>query len=309
MTAAWASSSGNGLRHEPIRPLNSIVVDAEKVALGERLFHETRLSADQSISCAHCHILSEGGADGLPTSFGIGGNKGVMNSPTVYNAALNIAQFWDGRAKTLEDQIDGPLHAEAEMGSNWPAVITLLHADKSYKTAFDKLYDEGISEQSVKNAIAEFERSLITLNSRFDQYLLGDERAINDEEKKGYALFKGFGCVACHQGENVGGNLYQSMGVMADYFASYDHEGKHDYGRFNVTGKVTDIHRFKVPSLRMVTLTAPYFHDGKAKTLEDAIRDMGKYQLGLSISDAEIASIIAFLATLRGEHHKLDRGN
>jgi len=154
-----------------------------------------------------------------------------------------------------------------------------------------------MNEQTIKHAIAEFERTLITVDSRFDQYLLGNDNAITDAEKKGYALFKGFGCVACHQGENVGGNFFQTLGIMENYFANYKHIKTRDMGRFNVTGKESDKHKFKVPSLRLVTLTAPYFHDGKFNKLEDAIRTMGKYQLGIKISDADIASIIAFLHT------------
>lgn len=307
ISVVWAASSSYERSQEPIQPLKAIVIDVEKAALGGLLFHEVRLSKDNSISCAHCHVLAEGGTDGLPVSFGVDGAKGGMNSPTVYNAALNIAQFWDGRAKTLEDQIDGPLHAGAEMASNWPEVINKLSADETYTTAFQTLYDSEPTEQNIKHAIAEFERSLITVNSRFDQYLEGDDYAINGEEKKGYALFKDFGCIACHQGENVGGNLFQTLGIMDDYFASYQEIQQHDYGRFNVTGDVLDKYKFKVPSLRLVTLTGPYFHDAKIQNLEDAIRTMGKFQLGITISDADIASIIAFLHTLVGTHPRLDR--
>jgi len=306
IAVAWAGSASEDRSHEPIQPLRAIVVDADKAALGDRLFHEPRLSGDNSISCAHCHILEEGGADPFAASFGVDGAVGEMNSPTVFNAALNIAQFWDGRAKTLEDQIDGPLHNKVEMDSNWPDVVKKISADQSYVSSFKQLYDGEISEQTIKHAIAEFERTLITLDSRFDQYLRGDDNAINDKEKKGYQLFKGFGCVACHQGENVGGNLFQSLGIMEDYFATYDHIDQHDYGRFNVTGNPLDKHVFKVPSLRLVTLTAPYFHDGKFDKLEDAIRTMAKFQVGIIISDAEIAYIVAFLQTLPGKHAKLD---
>jgi len=296
----------NPRNHEPIRPLQAIAVDAEKVALGDRLFHETKLSGDNSISCAHGHILDQCGADGLAHSFGVGGVVGEMNSPTVFNAALNLAQFWDGRAQTLEDQMDGPLHAKAEMASNWPDVVIKLQAEASYKAVFKQLYHDGINEENIKNAIAEFERSLITVDSRFDQYLRGDDNAINDKEKKGYALFKGMGCVACHQGENVGGNLFQTLGIMEDYFATYDHIKTRDLGRFNVTGKIEDKFKFKVPSLRLVTLTAPYFHDGSKAKLEDVVRTMARYQLGIKITDADIASVIAFLGTLVGKHPRLD---
>ena len=308
LSVAWADPLSYERAQEPIRPLKAILVDVEKAALGESLFHEVRLSKDNSISCAHCHILAEGGADGLPLSFGVDGAKGGVNSPTVYNAALNIAQFWDGRARTLEEQIDGPLHASVEMASNWPEVINKLSADAAYVTAFQTLYNSEMTEQNIKHAIAEFERTLITVDSRFDQYLMGDDHAINEEEKKGYVLFKDFGCVACHQGENVGGNLFQTLGVMDDYFANYQEIKQHDYGRFNVTGDVLDKYKFKVPSLRLVTLTAPYFHDAKINSLEDAVRTMGEFQLGITISDADISSIIAFLHTLVGKHARLDSG-
>jgi len=299
--------AGEPLLNEPIRPLQAIPVDAEKVILGELLFHEPRLSADNSISCAHCHNLSRGGSDNLAFSMGVKQAIGEMNAPTVFNAAINIAQFWDGRAKSLEDQIDGPTHKQTEMASNWPDIIAKLNQDKTYIAAFNKLYDDGISAQNIKHAIAEFERSLITLNSRFDQYLLGATYAITLEEKKGYALFKSLGCASCHQGANVGGNFYQTLGIFETYFGAHESIEPHDFGRFNVTNIETDRFKFKVPSLRLVTLTAPYFHDGSHSKLKEAIDDMGEYQLGIKISDSDIASIIAFLHTLKGEHPALSQ--
>ncbi|MDX8403406.1 MAG: cytochrome-c peroxidase [Mariprofundaceae bacterium] len=288
---------------EPIQPIpQTVQIDTRKVVLGERLFHDERLSGDDSISCAHCHDLDRGGVDGTKHSFGVEGREGPINSPTVYNSGLNFVQFWDGRAATLEDQIEGPVHADKEMNSNWPQVIKKLSADKSYPGDFRNIYKDGMTPENIKNAIAEFERSLNTPNSRFDRYLRGEDDAINNDEKSGYTLFKDYGCAACHQGANVGGNIYQIFGVMGDYFKDRGNLTKVDDGRYNVTGNEEDRHVFKVPSLRMVTLTAPYFHDGSKEELEDAIKVMAKYQLGRKIADEDIKMIIQFLHTLPGEY-------
>jgi len=292
--------------HEPIQPLPAPpMLDVDKVALGEKLFNEPRLSVDDSISCAHCHDLASGGSDGLRHAMGVNGKEGLVNSPTVFNAALHIAQFWDGRAPTLEAQIDGPVHNPKEMASSWPEVIAKLGADSGYTEAFSKLYPDGISSDTIKDAIATFERTLVTLNAPFDRFLRGDADAISVEAKQGYRLFKEYGCASCHQGANVGGNMYQRFGVVRDYFADHAIENQADMGRFNVTGREEDRHFFRVPCLRLVTLTAPYFHNGSAETLEDAIKVMAKYQLGREISRHDISLIIAFLGTLAGEY----RGN
>lgn len=289
---------------EPIQPIpQTIQIDTRKVELGERLFHDERLSGDNSISCAHCHALDQGGVDGTRHSFGVEGREGPINSPTVYNSGLNFVQFWNGRAATLEDQVEGPVHAALEMNSNWTEVIKKLSVDKSYPGDFKAIYKDGMTSENIKNAIAEFERSLNTPNSRFDRYLRGEADAISDDEKTGYALFKDYGCVACHQGANVGGNMYQTFGVMGDYFKDRGNVTKADYGRYNVTGNEEDRHLFKVPSLRMVTLTAPYFHDGSEEKLEDAIKVMAKYQLGRKIPDEDIRLMIKFLHTLAGEYN------
>ncbi|MDX8395323.1 MAG: cytochrome-c peroxidase [Mariprofundaceae bacterium] len=292
------------LNIEPLQPLlRDVHVNTAKVALGDKLFHENKLSGDNSISCAHCHNLDSGGADGLPLSFGVSGREGDINSPTVFNSSLSIAQFWDGRAATLEDQIEGPLHALVEMDSNWPDVIKKLSHDPTYTKVFSKLYQDGITATNIKDAIAEFERSLITSNSRFDRWLLGEEKAITEDEKKGYQRFKSYGCVACHQGANVGGNMFQLFGVMDDYFANRKAPmHKVDFGRFNVTKNEFDKHVFKVPSLRMVVLTAPYFHDGSVEDLHKAVKVMARYQLGREISDEDIDLIEKFLHTLVGEY-------
>ena len=297
---AWALHSLAANRNEPIQPLPEVNLDQEKVDLGNRLFHDQRLSGDNTISCASCHSLDQGGVDRLPVSKGVGGAEGPINSPTVLNSGLNFRQFWDGRAATLEDQIEGPIHADVEMNSNWPEVISKLSQDENYPTHFAQLYEDGITSSNIKDAIATFERSLIT-PSRFDDYLRGDDNAISTEEKQGYELFKAYGCVACHQGTNVGGNMYQYFGVMGNYFEDRGNVTEVDYGRYNVTGKDHDKFMFKVPSLRNVALTPPYFHDGSAATLEDAVDTMIQYQLGRIVPAEDRDLIIKFLQSLNSK--------
>jgi len=302
--SVWAGApvQAMDLTLEPIQPIPaSLPVNPARAALGKALFFDTRLSADNSISCAHCHDLANrGGADDLKHSFGVDGREGMINSPTVFNAALNFSQFWDGRAATLEEQVEGPVTGHVEMASTWPAIIQKLGRDSAFRQRFDGAYATGLTAANIRDAIATFERTLLTPDSRFDRYLNGDATAINEVEKKGYALFKSYGCVACHQGRNVGGNLYQTLGVMNDYFKDFPLENKAGLGRFNVTGDKADRHRFKVPSLRLVVLTPPYFHNGSKKTLTESIRTMAKYQLGRTIPDTDIQSIIRFLYTLPG---------
>ena len=289
---------------EPITPLPlTMHLDPRKVDLGHRLFLDARLSRDNTISCASCHGLQTGGTDRRSRSIGIGGAQGDVNAPTVFNSGFNFRQFWDGRAATLEDQIEGPLNHPKEMGSAWPDVIRKLGDDPAYVTGFRALYPDGIQRANIKDAIATFERSLVTANSRFDKFLRGDKQALTDRERAGYLRFKDYGCVSCHQGVNVGGNMYQKFGVAADYFADRGNITKADLGRFNVTGMERDRFRFRVPSLRNVGVTPPYFHDGSAATLADAVSVMAKYQLGrpLSVEDRDL--IVAFLFTLTGEYN------
>jgi cytochrome c peroxidase len=292
-----------GLTNEPIRPIPfSLALDEKKVALGEKLFNDPQLSRDDSISCASCHALSKGGTDRAALSSGIGGQLSLVNAPTVFNSSLNFKQFWDGRAQSLEEQIDGPTHNSREMGSNWTEIIKKLEKSPDYVKDFSGLYPNKIQSDNIKDALATYERSLITPNSRFDQYLRGESHALTDEEKQGYQLFKTYGCVSCHQGLNVGGNLFQKFGVIGDYFADRGHLTKADWGRFNVTGDETDKFVFKVPSLRNVALTPPYFHDGSANQLEAAVTVMSVYQLGHPLTTAERDAIVKFLKTLSGEY-------
>jgi cytochrome c peroxidase len=286
---------------EPISPIpRSLPLDARKVALGKRLFLDARLSRDDSLACASCHDLAKAGADGQKTSIGVSGQRADRNAPTVFNAVFNFRQFWDGRAATLEDQVDGPVGNPKEMASSWPAIMAKLVQDREYRAAFERIYG-AMEPAHVRNAIAEFERSLITPGSRFDLYLEGDRTALTDGERRGDQLFKSYGCVACHQGVNVGGNLYQRLGVLrafGDGSASVDPA---DVGRMAITRKQEDLLVFKVPGLRNVALTAPYFHDGSVEKLEQAVVLMGQYQLGVAIPNEDVARIVQFLHTLTGE--------
>ena len=291
---------------EPLKPIPEAVdVDPEKVALGRALFHDPRLSKDNTTACVSCHDLVNGGDDGRRVSVGVEGREGPINAPTVFNAGLNFRQFWDGRARDLEQQIDGPVQAPAELGSLWPEVLAKLHAHEDYAERFRALYPDGINRTNVKDALAEFMRSLITPNGRFDRWLKGEAEALSREEKRGYALFKHYGCVSCHQGANVGGNMFQVFGVLNEYFKRRGDITDADFGRYNITGNPADRHAFKVPSLRMAALTAPYLHDGSAETLRDAVDAMFEFQLGREAPDADKDAIVTFLKTLPGENREL----
>ena len=295
-----------GSAEEPIKPLpDSVEVDGPKAALGRLLFHDPLLSKDGTVSCASCHDLGAGGGDGRRVSIGIEGREGVINSPTVFNARFNFKQFWDGRAESVEDQIDGPIQSPIEMGSLWPEVVAKLYEHERYPGLFAQIYSDGINRKSVKNAIAEFVKSLVTPKGRFDQWLKGNESALTDHEKQGYALFKNYGCVSCHQGANVGGNMFQVFGVLNEYFKRRGNITEADLGRYNVTGNIADRHSFKVPSLRMAAHTAPYLHDGSAATLRDAVDAMFEFQLGREAPDDDKEAIVAFIKTLAGESEEL----
>jgi cytochrome c peroxidase len=287
----------------PIEPIPNLLpeLNSQKVALGNQLYQDPQFSKDNKVSCASCHALDKGGTDRRVRSVGINGKVGFINAPTILNSSLHFKQFWDGRAESLEAQIDGPVHNDLEMGSSWPEIIGKLKQSSDYRAQFNQLYDDGITDTNIKNAIATYERSLNTPNSRFDRYLNGDKTALNAEEQEGYRLFQGNGCVACHQGVLLGGNLFQKFGVFGDYFQDRGNITQADYGRFNVTKKEEDRFVFKVPSLRNVELTAPYFHDGQAETLDEAVRVMMRYQLGREASSEDINLIIKFLTTLTGQ--------
>lgn len=286
---------------QPITPIPlSNSFDKKKAALGDKLFHEPRLSRNNSVACASCHSLFIAGVDRLPVSIGINGALGQTNAPTIFNSRYNFRQFWDGRASSLEEQVSGPINNHQEMGSSWQEVLIKLKADKFYPSAFKQLYNDGITEVNIANAIAEFERSLTTPNALFDQYLRGNKKALSPDALTGYQKFIDYGCVSCHQGINLGGNMFQKFGVMKDYYANKK-ETKSNLGRYNLTQQVSDKHVFKVPSLRNVAVTGPYFHDGSIEKLSEAISIMGYYQLGLRLTDEDIKQLCDFLESLTGE--------
>lgn len=299
---------------EPVRPIVAAPeVDESKVKLGFQLFHDTRLSVDNTVSCASCHALETGGVDNHQYSHGVEERLGGVNAPTVYNAVYNFVQFWDGRAKTLADQAAGPPLNPMEMAStSFDEIIAKLQADKEFAKAFKAVYPDGLTQANITNAIEEFERTLVTPNSQFDKWLLGDDTALTAEELRGYELFKENGCATCHVGINLGGESYELMGLRRHYFAERGLElTEEDNGRFKETKQERDRHRFKTPGLRNVALTWPYYHDGTRLTMHDAVRDMALYQCDVELADADIDAIVAFLYTLTGEYNgvKLTNGN
>ena len=293
-------SNKSVLAKEPVTPLpEAVSLDPAKVRLGRELFFDPRLSRDNSVSCASCHDLTAGGGDRRRYSIGVDGQVGEVNTPTVFNSAYDFRQFWDGRAASLEEQAAGPIHNPIEMDSDWSQVLAKLESDNTVLAAFNDVYPEGLTAETVADSIAEFQRSLVT-PAPFDRYLRGDETAVSEEVKRGYLLFKRYGCVSCHQGRNVGGNMYQRFGVFGDYFADRGNVSSADLGRFNATGREVDRHVFKVPSLRNVDVTLPYFHDGSVMSLREAVLLMGRYQLGVEVPSDDLESLVVFLQSLTG---------
>lgn len=282
---------------EPIQPIKPAkVANPALVELGKKLYFDPRLSKSGFISCNSCHNLSLGGTDNIKTSIGHNWQEGPINAPTVLNSSLNLAQFWDGRAADLKEQAGGPIANPGEMAFTHSLAINVLQSIPGYVVEFGKAFgSEQIDIDKVTRAIAAFEETLVTPDSRFDKWLKGDKKALSKEELAGYQLFKSSGCVACHNGPAVGGNSFQKMGVVEPYKASSPAEG-----RSAVTGKDADRFNFKVPTLRNVELTYPYFHDGAANTLPEAVDVMGRLQLGKKFTAEENARIVAFLKTLTG---------
>ena len=294
-----AASMAYGARGaEPIEPIKAAKPqNPALVELGKKLYFDPRLSKSGFISCNSCHNLSMGGTDNLKSSIGHNWQQGPINSPTVLNSSMNVAQFWDGRAADLKAQAGGPIANPGEMASTHALAIEVLQSIPGYVSDFRKTFgSDKVDIDKVTKAIAAFEETLVTPNSRFDKWLAGDKKAITAFELEGYKLFKDSGCVACHNGPAVGGNSFQKMGVVEPYKASSPAEG-----RVAVTGKDADRFTFKVPTLRNVEMTYPYFHDGAAATLKDAVDVMGRLQLGKKFSDDENAKIVAFLKTLTGD--------
>jgi len=284
---------------EPLEPLPDPPADeARVVALGKRLFGDRRLSGDGSVACASCHDLANGGADSRRFSIGARGRVGSVNAPTVFNAGQNFLQLWDGRAATLEEQVVEAVTSPVAFDTSWPELLARVGADAEYRTLFALSFRDGLTAENVKTAIATFERSLVTTGSPFDRWLAGDAGALRPIEKEGYEVFRSVGCIACHQGKNVGGNMFQRFGVFGDYFADRGGVTDADRGRFNVTHDEADRFVFRVPSLRLASRTAPYFHDGSAPSLPRAVQVMARYQLGRKLTDRQVEAIVAFLGSL-----------
>jgi cytochrome c peroxidase len=294
----FSSGIGFAQSNEPIQPIKPpSQINLGMVELGKKLYFDPRLSKSGFISCNSCHNLSMGGTDNIPTSIGDKWQQGPINAPTVLNSSLNVAQFWDGRAADLKAQAGGPIANPGEMGFSHTLAVGVLESIPAYVREFKQVFGKDkISIEEVTLAIAEFEKTLVTPNSRFDQWLLGKADAINADEKAGYKLFKDSGCVACHNGPAVGGSSFQKMGLVAPYKANDKVEG-----RSAVTGKDADRFNYKVPTLRNVEMTYPYFHDGAANTLPEAVDVMGRIQLGKKFTKDENAKIVSFLKTLTGD--------
>lgn len=285
-----------------LQPLpESVDQDPAKVALGDQLFHDVRLSADNTISCASCHDLAKGGTDQLQFSIGVGGAVGPINSPTVFNSAFQFKQFWDGRAATLEEQASGPVANPLEMASSWEEATEKLLEDEAFTKAFYAVYPDGYTQANFEDAIATFERTLIT-PAPFDDFLTGDTEALTPQQRAGYQLFLDFSCATCHTGVILGGKSFELMGLRGDYFGDRGNVGKPDYGRYTVTGDEYDRFRLKTPTLRNIALTFPYMHDGTVETLEEAVDVMMDYQVGKRIRPEEREAIVAFMHSLTGSY-------
>ena len=285
------------------KPLEVVKIPEDKLAkarveLGRTLYHEKRLSRDNSISCNSCHDTKGFGVDGEKFSVGFDNHLTGRNSPTSFNAFMHIAQFWDGRAPTVEEQAKGPILAGGEMAMpSAEAVVKKLNGIEGYEALFAAAFPESspaITYDNVGNAIGAYERLFVT-PAKFDKALAGDASVLSEKEKRGLKTFVTTGCVTCHTSNLLGGNMYQKLGLVQPW------PNQKDQGRFGVTKKEQDKMFFKVPSLRNIEKTGPYFHDGSADTLEEAVAVMAKHQLGRTLSDNDISDIVAFLKTLTGK--------
>lgn len=259
-----------------------------------------RLSGDDTVSCASCHDLTKGGTDQQPVSTGVGGQKGGINAPTTLNAVYALAQFWDGRAADLQAQADGPPNNPLEMATSWPEVEAKLQQDEALVEAFAKVYGK-ITGDAIKHAIATYEETLVTPGDGLDRYLQGDEGALTAEQLAGWTTFREHGCDTCHVGAAMGGTSYEKMGLHGDYMSDRGDPTDADLGRYAVTADEHDKAHFKVPTLRNVALTFPYYHDGTVATLDEAVQKMGHYERGHELTDAEVTEVVAFLGALTGE--------
>jgi cytochrome c peroxidase len=303
MIASMCSiSTSTSYASEPIEVIKpAVITNPEKVELGKMLFFEPRLSMSGYISCNSCHNLSLGGVDALPTSVGHNWQEGPINSPTVLNADYMLAQFWDGRAADLKEQAGGPINNPKEMGYTHELAVDTIRSMPAYIARFNGVYGSNeINIDRITDAIAVFEKTLVTPNSPFDKYLEGDQKAISGDALAGYQLFKNKGCVSCHNGPAVGGTMYMKMGLVKPFHTNNPAEG-----RKGVTGKEADKFVFKVPTLRNIELTYPYFHDGSVWGLEEAVNTMADIQLGQKMNPEEISQMVEFLKTLTGDQPQI----
>ena len=279
----------------------------EKVELGKMLYHDPRLSSTGTVSCASCHNIMLGGEDNRPNAMGVNGQTGGRSAPTVWNSAFNTVHFWDGRAPSLEAQAAGPVTNPIEMGmQSWDDVVVRLNAIEGYKLAFEKVFGkDSISKDNTTKAIAAYERTLITPNSPYDKYVSGDKSALTEQQVRGMNLVQELGCTGCHTGPAFNGaGLFQKFPVHSNAFYAAKYHFKDDKGLAEVTKKPADENMWKVPTWRNIALTAPYFHNGAAKTLDEAVTVMAKMQLDKDLSKEQIADIVAFLNGLTGEFPK-----
>lgn len=285
---------------ESILPINIKLIpsyDADKLLLGRRLFHEQKLSSDGKLSCASCHNLETHTIDGQDFSLDNNGLPLDYNTPSIQYASLNHYLNWLGNIENLAKQIDHIIHNPRELNSNWRAVIDALVQTNEYQALFTKAGYDAINQASITDALVLFEKSLVR-PSRFDYFLLGDKQQLNKQEINGFQLFKDYGCIACHQGVNIGGNMRQTFGVMGSYYDEESAPKQRDLGFYNLSGNDEDKFLFRVPSLRNVSQTGPYFHDASAQSLTQAIRVMFEFQIGMQVSQQEIEDIAAFLMSL-----------
>lgn len=284
-----------------ILPLpHTVELDPNKVALGRRLYFDQRLSGDHTVACADCHSLEKGGADGKAKTKLPGRGFTAVNVPTTFNVAFDFRFAWSGKWLDVAQQIDAAIASPDAMQGSWTQAVETLRNEESYEKQFSSIYQEGMTEQSMRDALATYTLALITPGSAFDLFLEGTG-TLSDDAQRGYAMFRDFGCISCHQGINIGGNMFQRFGVMRDYFADRGDIQDADLGLYNTTKDPRDKHVFRVPSLRNVALTAPYFHDGSTANLVEAVQTMARYQLGRTLTDAQSADLVAFLDSLSGQ--------
>jgi cytochrome c peroxidase len=297
---------------------------ANLVELGWKLFHDVRLSGNGAVACSHCHNLSLGGSDPRGHSLSVDGEPLRRNAPTVYNAVFNFRQTWDGHARTLKEQAAGVIVNPLEMGGHWPTILQRLNADADMVARFNEIFAQAVTKEGVTSALEAFEETLITLDTPYDRYISGDPDALSESQLKGLELFHSLGCNSCHNGAHLGGNQFQNRAIFYQLGGDQDttlvgHNNQldivgiefhsphvenlssEDQGRFEITGEPQDRFVFKVPSLRNVALTAPYFHDGTIATLDLAVKEMAAHQLGVVLTAQQSQLLVSFLTALTSD--------